>query len=100
MVPIVKDNLPVADELGAMTFIHSPFCGTCHLARQILVKIEEEAGKNLFNEMNAALFPAFMQNKKIESVPCLFTISMNGEEQRIYSFEKMAQLSSVLTHNG
>ncbi len=96
MKKITDDNLNLLKEAKQMLFIHSPFCGTCHLARAILEKIENKTDNDLFYEMNASLFPTFMMDNKIESVPCLFITSANGESRKIYSFEDMAKLSHLL----
>ena len=44
-----------------LLYIHTPFCGTCHLAKTILTQIESAHQQDLFYEMNASLFPDFMQ---------------------------------------
>lgn len=54
-----------------LLYIYTPFCGTCQLARTMLDKIEAVHREDIFYEMNASLFPEFMQEHKIESVPCL-----------------------------
>ena len=54
-----------------LLYIHTPFCGTCHLARSMLDQIETVHKSDIFYEMNASLFPEFMQETQVESVPCL-----------------------------
>src|SRR5690625_5541254 len=61
-------------------YIHTPFCGTCHMARTILSQIETVHQKDLFYEMNASLHPEFMQEIEIESVPCLLIKKERSEE--------------------
>ena len=58
----------------AFIFIYSRFCGTCHVARGFLDKIENTHGIDIFYEMNGSLHPEFLQENKIESVPCLLII--------------------------
>lgn len=67
-------------------FIHSPFCGTCHVARAMLDKIEMIHKQSIFYEMNASIHPEFMQTYKIESVPCLFIKKDNKVVEKIYAF--------------
>lgn len=75
-----------------LLYIYSPFCGTCHLARSILEKIEDIHGRTLFTEMNASIEPAFMQKHQIESVPCLL-IKHEGEiKEKIYTFYSVAHM--------
>lgn len=72
-----------------LLYIHTPFCGTCHYARMILEDIERTFSKDVFYEINASLFPGFMQEEKIESVPCLL-IKENGKVKRkIYTFHSV-----------
>ncbi|MGM8365229.1 thioredoxin family protein [Virgibacillus sp. W0181] len=73
-------------------FIHSPFCGTCHLARKILEQIETNHNKQLFYEMNASLYPEFMQTHKIESVPCLYIKVGHEVKEKIYAFQSTGNI--------
>lgn len=79
-----------------LTYIFTPFCGTCALARQILEKIESVHQEDIFYEMNATLNPQFMQDYKIESVPCLL-IKRHGEiKEKVYAFRSIANIYSFL----
>lgn len=80
---ITKETL---EEETLFLFIHSPFCGTCHLARSILEKIEATHHKQIFHEMNASFYPEFMQVNQIESVPCLFIKVKNEVKEKVYVF--------------
>lgn len=87
-------NLLEEDEY--LLFIHTPFCGTCHVAEGMLKKIESVHRKDIFHEMNASLFPEFMQEAQIESVPCLL-IKQNGEiKEKIYAFHSIPNIYSYL----
>lgn len=75
-----------------LLYIHTPFCGTCQIARKMLEQIEEIHKKQLFYEMNASLFPEFMQENKVESVPCLL-IKAHGEiKERVYAFRSVSNM--------
>ena len=79
-----------------VTYIFTPFCGTCALARQMLDKIESIHQQDIFYEMNAGLNPQFMQDYKIESVPCLL-IKRHGEiREKVYAFHSIANIYSFL----
>jgi len=73
-------------------FIHTPFCGTCRVARQMLAKMESVHQKNMFYEMNAALFPEFMQDAKVESVPCLFIKQDGMIKEKVYTFHSIPNM--------
>lgn len=93
MEAITHENIQVIDQPNQMVFIYSPFCGTCHLARQILEQLEEQSNQQLFYQLNASLFPTLMQQCKIEHVPCLAIRLSDGSRKKVYSFEEMAKLS-------
>lgn len=73
----------------ALTFIHSPFCGTCHLAREMLQTLEAVFEKDVFIEMNAALNPSLMERLQIKSVPCLLVTKRGKVEKKIYAFHSV-----------
>lgn len=99
MIPITRETMQVVEQPDKMIFIYTPFCGTCHLARKILEEIEEASKGNVtFYELNAGLFPEVMQQKRIESVPCLL-ITSKEEPSRIYSFESLGELNNLLHSN-
>lgn len=75
-----------------LLYIYSPFCGTCHLARSILNKIEDIHGSTLFAEMNASIEPEFMQQYQIESVPCLLIKDEHEIKEKIYTFYSVAHM--------
>lgn len=79
-----------------LLYIHTPFCGTCHIARSFLEEIEKTHQQDIFNEMNASLHPEFMQEYQIESVPCLF-IKQHGEiQEKVYTFHSIANIYHYL----
>ncbi|WP_182201548.1 thioredoxin family protein [Paraliobacillus salinarum] len=101
MKQITQENSSILKQSQNLIFIHSPFCRTCQLAKDILLKMEEQAGTSLFYEMNAVLFPTFMQAKKIESVPSLIIQLEDGNHHVFYSIkdiEKMAVMWSKYQH--
>ncbi|MEI3608553.1 thioredoxin family protein [Pseudogracilibacillus sp. SO10305] len=82
-LPLTKDGF---------LFIHTPFCGTCHVARSFLQKIETTHKEEIFLEMNGSLFPEFMQENKIESVPCLLIVKDGEIKEKIYTFHSVANI--------
>lgn len=75
-----------------LLFIHTPFCGTCHVARSFLEKIEKTHQQDIFYEMNASLYPEFMQQYKVESVPCLFIMKENEVKEKVYTFYSISNI--------
>lgn len=77
-------------------YIHTPFCGTCHIANAMLRQIETAHKKEIFYDMNASLHADFMQEHKIESVPCLL-IKIDGEiKEKIYTFHSIPNIYTYL----
>src|SRR5690625_2955117 len=81
-------------------YIHTPFCGTCHMARTILSQIETVHQKDLFYEMNASLHPVFMKEIEIISVPCLLIKKENKIKEKVYVFHSVPNIYKyLLTYN-
>ncbi|ARI76665.1 thioredoxin family protein [Halobacillus mangrovi] len=80
------------DEALALIFVHSPFCGTCHLARQMLTTIEATFGQEIFWEFNASLHPDLMKKYQIESVPCLLVTEKSRLIEKVYAFHSVTNM--------
>ncbi|WP_138418506.1 thioredoxin family protein [Aquibacillus sediminis] len=78
-------------------FIHSPFCGTCHLARKMLHTIEVMCGKEIVHELSAPYFPQFMQTYKVTSVPCLMIAKQGKVVEMVYAFQSVPFLHGKLS---
>ncbi|MBP1969502.1 protein-disulfide isomerase-like protein with CxxC motif [Virgibacillus natechei] len=87
----------VLEQDSYILYIYTPFCGTCHVARTMLTKIESVHKETIFYQMNASLYAEFMQEHKIESVPCLLIKEGNEVKEKIYAFRSIANIYSYLT---
>ncbi|WP_347862459.1 thioredoxin family protein [Salimicrobium sp. PL1-032A] len=92
----VKERKVLPEVGRGYVFIYSPFCGTCHLAREMLDIIEKMDGKDIFYEMNASLFPEFMQEYQVSSVPCLLIWKDGGIEEKVYAFESVTKIFNLM----
>lgn len=90
----VTKNILLQDHF--ILFIESPFCGTCHIAKSMLTKIESIHKQDIFYKMNASLYPEFMQEEKIESVPCLLIKDANEVKEKVYAFKSFQNIYSYL----
>ncbi|WP_284141720.1 MULTISPECIES: thioredoxin family protein [unclassified Virgibacillus] len=79
-----------------LLYIYTPFCGTCSVARAMLEKIESVHQTAIFYEMNASLYPEFMHDYQIESVPCLLIKDKNEVKEKVYAFQSISNLYSYL----
>ncbi|MCA0971738.1 thioredoxin family protein [Halobacillus litoralis] len=87
-----RASLILQEKETALTFIHSPFCATCHLAEKMLSVIEETMQKSVFYKCNASLNPDLMDHLQVESVPCLL-ITENGDVvEKIYAFHSIPHM--------
>lgn len=83
-------------ERDVLLFIHTPFCGTCHVARSFLTMIEDTLQRDVFYEMNGSFYESFMNEHKIESVPCLY-MKQDGEwKEKIYTFHSIQNIYAYL----
>ncbi|MBM7551265.1 thioredoxin family protein [Thalassobacillus pellis] len=80
-----------------LTFIHSPFCGTCKVARKMLETIEKTWDKAIFYELNATLHPEFMKQYQIESVPCLLITSGPRVVEKVYAFHSVPYMYKLVS---
>ncbi|MFG6148138.1 thioredoxin family protein [Halobacillus sp. B23F22_1] len=76
----------------ALIYIYTPFCGTCHLARTFLETVEHTFGRSIFHEMNASLYPEFMQEYQIKSVPCLLITKHGYTLEKTYAFHSVSHM--------
>ncbi|WP_245207969.1 thioredoxin family protein [Sediminibacillus dalangtanensis] len=77
-------------------FIHTPFCGTCKMAEKMLLVLEQIEEVSLFHEMNASLFPGFMQSYQVESVPCLLIVENGRVQEKVYAFQSLIHIQEKM----
>lgn len=86
----------LANKQSYLLYIYTPFCGTCHVARQFLEHIESTLQEQIFYEMNAMYEADFMQTYKVENVPCLFIYRAGEVKEKIYTFYSIQNIYSYL----
>ncbi|HZW68684.1 MAG TPA: thioredoxin family protein [Pseudogracilibacillus sp.] len=79
-----------------LLYIYTPFCGTCHVARQFLEHVEATLQQDIFYEMNAMYEADFMQQYKVESVPCLFIVRNGKVKEKVYTFYSIQNIYNYL----
>lgn len=94
MMQQVTDDMLTKEHF--LLFIHTPFCGTCQLARKFLEKIESVHKQDIFYEMNGSVYPEFLNENKIESVPCLLIKDKNEIKEKVYVFQSIQNIYSYL----
>src|SRR5699024_12361337 len=77
-------------------FYYFRFCGTCHVARGFLQKIENTQQEKIFYELNSSLHPRLLQSYQIESVPCLLIIKDGEIKEKIYTFYSIGNIYKYL----
>jgi len=86
----------LAKKQSYLLYIYTPFCGTCHVARQFLEHIEDTLQQDIFYEMNAMYEADFMQHYKVESVPCLFIVRDGQVKEKVYTFYSIQNIYNYL----
>lgn len=94
MKKITKELLNTQEDY--LLYIHTPFCGTCHVARSFLAEIEKTHKQDIFYEMNAGYFKEFMQEEQIESVPCLLIKQAGVVQEKVYTFHSIGNIYHYL----
>lgn len=49
-------------------------------------------GQEYYHKLNASLFPDFMQEYQIESVPCLIIFKQGEVQEKIYAFHSVQHI--------
>ncbi|MBB6453467.1 hypothetical protein HNQ94_001916 [Salirhabdus euzebyi] len=70
-------------------FIHTPLCGTCKLAKKMLETMENIPNVPNIHAMNAFLFPDYMRQFEVKSVPCLAIVRKGALMESIYAFQSI-----------
>jgi len=86
-----------AMEIGrAAILFTSPFCGTCQLAIKML-HIAGTAGINYsLQQININFAPAFREQWKIKSIPCLVLLRNGKVHEQIYAMNSVDELYKKL----
>lgn len=82
-----------------LLYIDTPFCGTCHVAKSMLLQIEAAHEQEFFYHMNASLYPEFMQAAQIESVPCLLIKTNHVISDKVYTFYSVPNMYTHLVNH-
>jgi hypothetical protein len=72
--------------------VHTPLCGTCKAARQMLNVVGEMMPELPMTAANLNLMPDLAQTFQIESVPCLLLKRPDGYVEKLYRFGSVPEL--------
>ncbi|MDR9854096.1 thioredoxin family protein [Paenibacillus sp. VCA1] len=84
-------------------FLHTPFCGTCKVARRMLEVAEHMLPDGLLCEADVNMTPKVVEQYKIRSVPALLLADKerSGKPEIVYSMgsvgDLLAQIRGVLS---
>lgn len=91
----LNERLKSKEELQ-FVFVTTPLCGTCKLARRMLMILEESAPVFKPLELNVNTAAGFANRWKIKSVPVLLVFKKGLGVERIYAFHSIAHLYEML----
>ncbi|MBA9026883.1 MULTISPECIES: thioredoxin family protein [Bacillaceae] len=77
-------------------YLYTPMCGTCQVASKMLTVVLEMYPKLKSGKMNMNYIPAISIQYKIESVPCLLLIKEGQLLEKIYAFQSVPYLYTLL----
>ena len=77
-------------------YVYTPMCGTCQVASKILTVSLELVPQLLVGKMNMNFFPNMASQYEIESVPCLLIFKEGKWLNKIYAFQSVPYIYSLL----
>lgn len=77
-------------------YAYTPMCGTCQLASKILTVTLELVPQLEVGKMNINFFPNLARAYEIESVPCLLLFKNGSLQDKIYAFQSVPYIYSLL----
>lgn len=83
-----------AGERQIIVFGHSPFCGTCRVARRMLEVVEQMNPDIDIYALDLNFSPRFIQKYKVSSTPSVsvFEPGMRGEPRTAYAMQSVPYL--------
>lgn len=91
-----KVNLAVDQGDTFCLYVYTPICGTCQVASKILTVSIELVPQLLVGKMNINYFPDMARQYEIESVPCLLIFEQGILLNKIYAFQSVPYIYSLL----
>jgi thioredoxin 1 len=77
-------------------YVYTPMCGTCQVASKILMVSLELVPQLMARKMNINFFPDLAKRYEIESVPCLLLFKNGQFQEKIYAFQSVPYIYSVV----
>jgi thioredoxin 1 len=77
-------------------YVYTPMCGTCQVASKMLTVSLELLPKLMSGKMNINFFPNIAEQYEIESVPCLLLFKEGQLLNKIYAFQSVPYVYSLL----
>ena len=77
-------------------YMYTPMCGTCQVASKILTVSLELVQQLEAGKMNINFFPDLAREYEIESVPCLLIFKNGSLHNKIYAFQSVPYIYSLL----
>ncbi|OZM55990.1 hypothetical protein CIB95_14180 [Lottiidibacillus patelloidae] len=77
-------------------FFHTPLCGTCKVGRRMLEIVEMTLPNMKIASCNINTASEIASAYNIESVPCLIVFSEGTVKEKVYAFQSVDYLYSLL----
>lgn len=90
LAKVVNEHDPFA------LFIYTPLCGTCKLAKRMLLILLEMSPSLPIYQANINLMPGLAKKWSIANVPCLLILEQRTIAQRHYALNSVDYLYRIL----
>jgi thioredoxin 1 len=80
-------------------YLYTPICGTCQVAKKMLIVIEELLPNFPLGMCDINYIPEKASEWAVESVPCLLIIKKGEVQEKIYAFRSVDYLYEKLKNN-
>lgn len=87
------------DERSGVLYFFTPMCGTCQLAGRMLEVVEQLFQEVPFYKADLNYMPEVAEQFEIESVPCMLVIKEGIVFEKIYAFQSVPYLHSVISRH-
>jgi thiol-disulfide isomerase/thioredoxin len=77
-------------------YLYTPMCGTCQVAKRMLLVVDELLPSIGIHSVNLNYFPEEAKELGIESVPCLLIYKDGQEMEKVYAFQSVGYLHQLL----
>lgn len=96
-VSIEEIHTIIENKQTGILYFYTPLCGTCQVAGKMLSVVELMLPQIPFLQSDLNYIPEAAELFKIESVPCLIVMVDGEMKEKIYAFQSVPYLHSIIS---